>query len=171
MSQQLPIFCQAISTTANVPPLNRFGRTILSGGSLVSRTTSAPTKASAYRSPYSCFLSAKAVIKGFLFFGMFVQRTQEVSLAASWRANSVIQIFALPKETKSEYRDGPLSTSRFLDSARATRLNAQQEWSTLGALTLTNRLQQSRLPESLQADGGEVSVRRDGDQSAPGGRR
>ncbi len=48
----------------NVPPLNRFRRTILSGDLLVSRTTSASTEASAYLSSYySCFLSAKAVIK------------------------------------------------------------------------------------------------------------
>jgi len=35
----------------------------------------------------------------------------------------------------------------FVESFRATRLNAWQEWSTLGALTLANRLQQSRLPD------------------------
>jgi CHASE3 domain sensor protein len=49
---------------------------------------------------------------------------------------------------ESSYRGFALTGRQtFVDSFRATRLNAQQEWSTLGALTLDNRLQQNRLPD------------------------
>jgi diguanylate cyclase (GGDEF)-like protein len=49
---------------------------------------------------------------------------------------------------ESSYRGFALTgRETFVDSFRATRLNAQQEWSTLGALTPDNRLQQSRLPD------------------------
>src|SRR5580658_7713993 len=49
---------------------------------------------------------------------------------------------------ESSYRGFALTGRQtFVESFRATRLNAQQEWSTLGALTLDNRLQQSRLPD------------------------
>jgi hypothetical protein len=94
-------------------PLNRFRRTILSGDLSVSRTTSAPPKLRLIYSIIPASYRPRPLSRGFLPFGMFVQRTQEGWLAASWRANSVIQMFALPKERQSEYRDGPLSTSRF----------------------------------------------------------
>ncbi len=49
---------------------------------------------------------------------------------------------------ESSYRGFALTGRQsFVESFRATRLNAQQEWSTLAALTLDNRLQQSRLPD------------------------
>jgi PAS domain S-box-containing protein len=49
---------------------------------------------------------------------------------------------------ESSYRGFALTGSEtFVESFRATQLNAQQEWSTLGALTLDNHLQQSRLPD------------------------
>jgi CHASE3 domain sensor protein len=35
----------------------------------------------------------------------------------------------------------------FIESFRTNRSNAQEDWSTLGALTLNNRLPQSRLPD------------------------
>src|ERR1700733_14524646 len=49
---------------------------------------------------------------------------------------------------ESSYR-GFAMTGRqtFVESFHAARLNAQQEWATLAALTLDNRLQQSRLPD------------------------
>jgi PAS domain S-box-containing protein len=49
---------------------------------------------------------------------------------------------------ESSYRGFALTGSQtFVESFHATRLNAQQEWSILGALTLDNHLQQSRLPD------------------------
>ena len=49
---------------------------------------------------------------------------------------------------ESSYRGFALTGRQtFVESFRAARLNARQEWSTLGALTLDNHLQQSRLPD------------------------
>jgi PAS domain S-box-containing protein len=49
---------------------------------------------------------------------------------------------------ESSYRGFALTgRPTFVESFRATRLNARQEWSTLGALTLDNHLQQSRLTD------------------------